>query len=235
MDPQASVPRPRVSDAVHDHLRAAILSGRLAPGDAVPSERELSETLSVNRHAVREALKRLQQSGLVLIAQGGATRVRDWRSHGGLELLLDLPLAEGIDPAVMRAILEMRASIGADAARRCAERAPAPRRRNVAELAELVADTEDAEAREHEHERLWELIVEGSENIAYRLAFNTLVLGLVRVPDVARELTPRQDESAQLRALGAAMLAADGAAAAAAVLPMLERPLAPVRRGRQPH
>ena len=42
---------------------------------------------------MREALKRLQQSGLVRISQGGATRVRDWRRHGGLDLLLELDRA----------------------------------------------------------------------------------------------------------------------------------------------
>ena len=65
---------------------------------------------------MREALKRLQQAGLVSISQGGATRVRDWRRHGGLELLLstgDAPEAL----RVPRAAMEMRACIGADAAR----------------------------------------------------------------------------------------------------------------------
>ena len=74
---------------------------------------------------MREALKRLQQAGLVSISQGGATRVRDWRRHGGLELLLDVA-AEGDAPEALhapRAAMEMRACIGADAARRCAQRA----------------------------------------------------------------------------------------------------------------
>ena len=46
-------------------LRRAILAGTHAPGDALPSERQLSEELGASRHAVREALKRLQQAGLV--------------------------------------------------------------------------------------------------------------------------------------------------------------------------
>ena len=71
-----------------------------------------------SRHAVREALKRLQQAGLVSISQGGATRVRDWRHHGGLELLLEGELPEALHAP--RAAMEMRACIGADAARRCA-------------------------------------------------------------------------------------------------------------------
>src|SRR3954452_6332760 len=110
------------SEQVHAQLRGEVLRGRYAPGDPLPSERRLSEELETNRHAIREALKRLQQAGLVSISQGGATKVRDWRRHGGLELLLDLDEAPE-ELRVQRAAMEMRACVGADAARRCAHRA----------------------------------------------------------------------------------------------------------------
>src|SRR3954465_12492945 len=113
------------SSAIHRTLRTAILDGTYGPGTALPSERQLSDELGASRHAVREALKRLQQAGLVSISQGGATRVRDWRRHGGLALLLAVG-GEGQAPpelGLVRAALEMRASIGADAARLCALRA----------------------------------------------------------------------------------------------------------------
>src|SRR3954471_14745880 len=111
-----------LSGQIYALLRGEILAGRYESGDALPSERRLSEELESSRHAVREALKRLQQAGLVSISQGGATRVRDWRRHGGLDLLLALG-AEGQAPpelGLVRAALEMRASVGADAARLCA-------------------------------------------------------------------------------------------------------------------
>ena len=41
-----------------------ILEGKLEAGSALPSERFLAEEFGVNRHAVREALKRLEQAGL---------------------------------------------------------------------------------------------------------------------------------------------------------------------------
>src|SRR4051812_26077838 len=85
--PLQPVARQSVSDAAFRQLEAEILSGRLAPGDALPSERSLTEVLGVNRQAVREALKRLDQAGLVEISHGGATRVRDFRTDGGLDLL----------------------------------------------------------------------------------------------------------------------------------------------------
>src|SRR4051812_38304627 len=120
-----STDRKLASDGVHDRLRGAILSGRLAPGDPLPSERTLSDEHGVNRHAVREAVKRLQQAGLVRVSHGGATRVLDWRASGGLELLSDL--GSFADPAALRELLrsiaEIRATVGADAARLCAIRA----------------------------------------------------------------------------------------------------------------
>src|SRR6476661_5302895 len=142
-------PTSTVSSQIHAQLRAEILSGRYAAGDALPSERRLSEELETSRHAVREALKRLQQAGLVHISQGGATRVRDWRHHGGLDLLLELG-ASGDVPAgleVPRAVLELRACVGADAARRCAQRANAVVRAELEARAAMIAAEDDLDAR----------------------------------------------------------------------------------------
>ncbi len=211
------------SDTVHDRLRDEILSGALAPGDAVPSERDLSDELGVNRHAVREAVKRLQQARLVTVSQGGATRVLDWRVTGGLDLLLDVALARGgdVDASTLRAIGEMRACIGIDAARLCASRAPAGVRRQTADLADLVAE----ELTDESNERLWDAIVESCGNLAYRLALNTLLTGMEQLPEFAGQLTPAAADAQPLRELAAALRAGDGEAAAAAAKPQLERPL----------
>lgn len=221
------------SDTVHDELRDAILSGTLAPGAAVPSERELAGEHGVNRHAVREAVKRLQQARLVQVSQGGATRVLDWRETGGIDLLLDVALARGgaVDGATLRAIGEMRACIGGDAARLCALRAPAAERRAVAVLAEETA----AALTDESNEQLWDAIVAGSGNLAYRLALNTLLTGMARLPGLAVHLTPARADARHLRALAAALREGDGVAAADAARPQLERPLrALARAGERP-
>jgi DNA-binding FadR family transcriptional regulator len=162
-----------LSGQIHARLRADILRGRFAPGDALPSERRLSEELDASRHGVREALKRLQQSGLVSISQGGATKVRDWRRHGGLELLVDGELPAELGAS--RAAMEMRAGVGADAARRCAERASAASRAQIGARLEQFCAVEDLAARNAHYEVLWDLIVEGADNVAYRLALTSLV------------------------------------------------------------
>jgi GntR family transcriptional repressor for pyruvate dehydrogenase complex len=214
-----------VSSRIHARLRADILAGRYAPGDALPSERRLSEEFETNRHGVREALKRLQQSGLVSISQGGATRVRDWRRHGGLELLLDLA-ADGDAPEAMhvpRAAMELRACIGADAARRCAQRAPRALRAEIAARAEQLAAVEDIEARNAHYDVLWELIVEGSDNIAYRLALTTLVERQHVAPLAADVVEDELRDVPAIRALAAAITAGEDEAAHEVARELLER------------
>lgn len=212
----------RISDRVHASLRADILAGKLAPGDAVPSERRLAEDLGVNRHAVREALKRLEQAGLVQISQGGATRVRDWRDSGGLEILLDLQAGAEPPPDVARSVLELRASVGVDAARRCAHRADEPTRERVAELAERTAAAMGGEGQlvDDGYSELWRAVVQGSGNLAYRLALNSLMAALAAYPEVAALVRPAEPK--KVRALGRAMAAGDAKKAEAAARALLE-------------
>jgi DNA-binding FadR family transcriptional regulator len=64
----------RVNEVVR-HLEGLILAGKLAPGDLLPSEREVSAALGVSRSVVREALGRLASLGLVRSVHGSGTRV----------------------------------------------------------------------------------------------------------------------------------------------------------------
>jgi GntR family transcriptional regulator, transcriptional repressor for pyruvate dehydrogenase complex len=214
-----------LSDRIHARLRADILSGALPPGSAVPSERRLAEQLGAGRHAVREALKRLQESGLVRISHGGATRVRDWRHDGGLDLLLALAASGEVPPELEadRAALELRACIGADAARRCAERASAAQRAEIVARAEALAAQEEPEARNVEYERFWDVVVDGAGNIAYRLALNTLVAGQhVLVLDAARVGAELADAAA-IRALARAIAEGRAEEARTVAAELLER------------
>jgi GntR family transcriptional regulator, transcriptional repressor for pyruvate dehydrogenase complex len=218
-------PTSTISGQIHGQLRADILGGRFGAGDALPSERQLSEELGASRHAVREALKRLQQAGLVSISQGGATRVRDWRRHGGLELLLDVA-AEGDAPDALhvpRAAMEMRACIGADAARRCAQRGSAAQRAQLQARAEQLAAVDDLDARNAHYEVLWDLIVDGADNIAYRLALTTLV-ARQRIASIdAEAVTTELVDTDAIRALAHAIGDGDDDTAHAVARELLER------------
>lgn len=56
-------------------LRAAIGGGRWAPGDRLPTERELATELDVSRAIVREAMAVLRHEGLVVSRQGAGVFV----------------------------------------------------------------------------------------------------------------------------------------------------------------
>ncbi|GAA3442832.1 FadR/GntR family transcriptional regulator [Planomonospora venezuelensis] len=180
--------RESVSDQVFARLRDRILSSALEPGAELTAERDLAEQYGVNRHAVREALKRLQQARLVEVSHGGRTRVLDWRQNAGLDLAMHLARTGDVLRVenLQRDMLEMRACIGADAARLCAGRGSDA---DLAAIAGAAArygtEGEDLGALGAADIAWWRLIIRGSGNVAYLLAFNSLVgsdLAVGRVP-----------------------------------------------------
>ena len=117
------VNRRSVPEDVFDQIVAEVLSGDMQPGEALPSERRLAEVLGVSRPAVREAIKRLTEAGLVEVRQGDATTVRDFRRHAGLDLLPRLLIRAGeVDLSVVRSILETRLHNGPKVAELAASR-----------------------------------------------------------------------------------------------------------------
>lgn len=79
--------RETAADACARVLRGAILRGELAAGDKLPPERQLAESMGVNRLTLRNALAQLAAAGLVSVKQGSGYRVQDFRRVGGLDLL----------------------------------------------------------------------------------------------------------------------------------------------------
>ena len=137
-----AVQKRSLPDDVFEQLTAEIVSGGYPPGATIPSERELSDVLGVNRHVVREAVKRLEQVGLVKVDQGGRTKVLDFRRSAGLDLLAILaahPEPRDALLPLLGAALEMRAGIGVDVARLCAKRAGHELRAELPEIAEQLA------------------------------------------------------------------------------------------------
>jgi GntR family transcriptional repressor for pyruvate dehydrogenase complex len=64
------IDRRRYSEQVTEMLVAAIMNGKLAIGDRLPGEKQLIEEFNVSRTVVREALRVLEESGLVEIRKG---------------------------------------------------------------------------------------------------------------------------------------------------------------------
>src|SRR5580658_9165457 len=122
----APVARQSVVDAVADRLRGDILAGRLRPGTRLPSERELSLALGVNRLTLRAALGRLEAVGLITTRHGAGTVVSSWRERAGLDALASLIGFMKVDDAERRdlvlSLLELRRIVAAEAIALAAER-----------------------------------------------------------------------------------------------------------------
>ena len=185
-----------LSDEVFEQLRDQIVCGDRQPGSTLPGERSLSEALEVNRGAVREALKRLEQAGLVARRHGGATRVLDYRETAGSGLLVELLFtSRGIDVDVARGVMELRTALAADAAGRAARRNP-----EVAEhlfgIVDRMRGEEGLEALMEANLEFWEHVIDASENVAYRLTSNSVRevyerLGSTLVAVLTDEITDR--------------------------------------------
>ena len=121
---------------VCDQLRTMILKGRYRAGDKLPPERKLAETLGVNRATLREALKTLEQLGLVRSRQGDGTRVLDFVQTAGLDLLRHLiPVSDDAGAGILRDILEFRQIVGRELARLAAERSQPAQRDTLRDIA----------------------------------------------------------------------------------------------------
>jgi DNA-binding FadR family transcriptional regulator len=179
--PLQPVRRRSVPDEVFEQLAAEVVGGAIGPGEALPSERRLAELLGVSRPAVREALQRLSHAGLVEVRQGDTTTVRDFRRHGGLELLPRLlVMDDSLDVAVARSLLEARLLLGPQVAGLAARKLASSPTRAAAVAASLrdvvrrLAESSDAVAKQHDALAFWDLVVDAGDNIAFRLMFNSL-------------------------------------------------------------
>lgn len=65
----------KLSDDIRERLLKRIQHGEFAPGDPLPSERELMRVYKVGRPAIREAMQGLQRIGLLEIHHGRRARV----------------------------------------------------------------------------------------------------------------------------------------------------------------
>lgn len=163
----------RIGVAVLRELVQSIVTGRFAPGDLLPPEPALSADFGVSRTVIRESVKRLQEKGMVTVAQGRGTHVNPVASWNLLDPLVLATLIShdetlGIldDLSVVRGALE--AAMAGAAADRRTDEAVAELRDSVAEMREAIGDPDAFRAADvrfhHAVMRLSENVL--AENIA---------------------------------------------------------------------
>ncbi|KAA1013535.1 FadR family transcriptional regulator [Paraburkholderia panacisoli] len=173
--------RPRsLAQEVLDSLTEQIRSGVLAPGVKLPSEFELTQVQGVSRTVIREAILRLQASGLVETRKGIGTFVLE--NVASTVTLESARLPGGRD---VFAILELRTCIETEAAGLAALRADARDLENIYQALQSI----EARARLGEDA--------SSEDFQFHMQIARATRNLYLV-DVLSQLDPRNAPRANL-------------------------------------
>jgi DNA-binding FadR family transcriptional regulator len=221
-----------LADNVFRQIASNILDGTYPVGSNLLPERQLAADYGVNRHVIREATKRAEQIGLVKSRQGGGTTVLDFEHTAGLDALALLAeyAAEDLAGArLWRAGFEMRAAIGTDLARLCTLRASDHVKADLVSIAhQLKAAPKDSSIVALDL-RFWERMLDGADNIAYRLAYNSLIRSAQAAPELQLGWTIKELESSDFRIpIAEAIRAGDSAAAEAAARTSLRGAIAAI-------
>lgn len=116
-DDQESKRPKRIADQVADQILEKISDGIFLPGDRLPGERQLAESMSVSRVSVRAALQKLKTRGYLRAVQGGGTEIL---SSTGIDM--DTAMTDLVRDSInnLRDLQEIRCTLETWAARRAA-------------------------------------------------------------------------------------------------------------------
>jgi GntR family transcriptional regulator len=92
-----------ITRQIADQIRSHSVSGALAPGDRLPSVRQLAKELLVNQNTILRVYERLTAEGLLERRQGDGTYVSDSLPRGRGKVQRDLLIQE-IDRLAHRAL-----------------------------------------------------------------------------------------------------------------------------------
>jgi DNA-binding FadR family transcriptional regulator len=133
--------RETLAEQVAQHLLVEIESGRLSPGDTLPSEAQLAARYNVSRPIVREALKTLAARGIIEIVNGKGALVKAMNSDPIRDFF---QRAVQLNRQTIIDLLELRRGIEIQSATLAAQR------RTPEDLAELERITAEMRANLHD-------------------------------------------------------------------------------------
>ncbi len=113
----------RLASVVVDQLAHRIVGGELVPGSVLPTEGALGEEFGFSRTVMREALKLLEERGLVRVEQGRGTTVQPRESWALLDAdVLEIALEYDHDATLLDDLVRVRRVLEADMAQVAAQR-----------------------------------------------------------------------------------------------------------------
>jgi GntR family transcriptional regulator, transcriptional repressor for pyruvate dehydrogenase complex len=103
-----SIKKQGVVDDIVESIKRALINGDLEPGQRLPSENELAQSLEVGRNAVREAMKMLSALGIVNIKRGDGTFIA---AELPLQSFMPLSFAILLQKGMTKELFEFRSLI----------------------------------------------------------------------------------------------------------------------------
>lgn len=103
----------RPFEGILNQIIEKIQNGELCPGDALPAERMMAESMGVSRPAVREVLRALELLGVITSVRGGANYIAENLDNcmtGPLSILFSLNKSQVQHAQQLRAALEQEAA-----------------------------------------------------------------------------------------------------------------------------
>lgn len=154
-----------IPDEIIDQILSIILTGELKPGDRLPSERQLCESFNVGRNSVREALKSLENLGIIRRETTG-TIVCPFEENRYE------PLSLAATKATPEQILELMRIVGIEAAGLAAERATEEQKRR---MAKALAEFENIRPGYTLHLSFHRALIDGAQNPLLAQMINIII------------------------------------------------------------
>jgi GntR family transcriptional repressor for pyruvate dehydrogenase complex len=167
------VPKGRLADQVSSQLKESIFQGEYQPGEKIPAEHQLVKFFGVSRVIVREAIRNLEQAGLIEIKRGpkGGAFVLPMKHDAVSQVIRDMLR---LGNAEVAHIMEVRLEMEPVVAGLAAERATA---KDVETLCWGIQDMPDAPGDEYVawNVRFHRLLSKCAHNPMYDILVNILM------------------------------------------------------------
>lgn len=177
---ETTLPKLKKQTLVEDFINRfeeLIISGKLAIGQKLPSERDLAARLGVSRPVVHEGLIDLTGKGLITRLPNGGAVVNDYRQDGSLTMLTSLlSYNKGdVDPKLAKSVTELRYLLESENARMAARNCTFEQVNELRQAVndETAVDINDPEALATQDFKFHHLISLATGNIFYPLLINS--------------------------------------------------------------
>jgi len=161
----------KIYEEVVEQLKIMLTGGELKPGDKLPSERDMAESLGVSRASVREALTTLEAIGILEIKPGEGTFVRqtsDALTFAPLTLVLTVEHNSGAQ------LMEVRRVLETEMATLAAERATSEDLQKIKEWLDLMKGAQNTHDAVESDLRFHFAIAEATQNTILVRLINTI-------------------------------------------------------------